>query len=307
MKKVSISVFTVFVFFIWVISFPLNLTGKDVLKAKVIEKQGEKKKKKFPVFLAIGAAAVVTVVVILLVKKKGTGEKGPDPLAFEWMEIPAGEFLMGDNSGIGRPDERPVHAVYLDAFKISKYEVTFDQYDYFCDQTGRSRPDNNFIKARGSNPATNMTWNDAAAYCQWLSSKLGKTIRLPTEAEWEKAARGTDQRMYPWGNETATCNFANYAQCNYNTISVGSYPSGVSPYGVHDMAGNVYEWCSDWYDPDYYSYSPRDNPQGPASGLGPVMRGGCVGHEAYNMRTTFRQYYGREWGSHNIGIRLVME
>jgi formylglycine-generating enzyme required for sulfatase activity len=242
-----------------------------------------KKKKKFPVLLVLGGAVVVAAVVLLLGKKESSTSPPDDEsnydtvtLGIQWIDIPAGEFLMGDNFNDQHSwiDEQPVHTVSLAAYKISKYEVTLDQYDRFCDDTGRNKPGDEGW-GRGDRPVINVTWEDANDFCSWLSGKTGKNIHLPTEAQWEKAARGTDQGKYPWGNTPPSCDLTNYNHCENRTMPVGSKPSGVSPYGVHDMAGNVWEWCSDWYDADYYSTSPRDNPPGPSSGTQRVHRGGC--------------------------------
>ncbi|MGV8119091.1 MAG: SUMF1/EgtB/PvdO family nonheme iron enzyme [Candidatus Xenobiia bacterium LiM19] len=197
--------------------------------------------------------------------------------------IPAGEFLMGSPAGTGRDDERPQHKVYLDAFYICKYQVTNGQFARFVEETGY-KPAGNWKEyakwGRETHPVVNVTWNDAAAYCNWAGGKL------PTEAQWERAARGTDGRIYPWGNEWDA------SRCNSNssgTIPVGSFPSGASPCGCMDMAGNVWEWCSDWYGEDYYGNSPSRNPGGPGSRNYRVLRGGswdCA--DAVGFRCAFR-------------------
>ncbi|TES92891.1 MAG: hypothetical protein E3J87_03715 [Candidatus Cloacimonadota bacterium] len=162
----------------------------------------------------------------------------------EWVQVPAGYFEMGDNFNEGAGHELPVHTVYLDTYYMSKYEVTFEQYDAFCDVTGRSKP-SDYDWGRGDRPVIWVSWNDTKAFCDWLSARTGENIHLPTEAQWEKAARGTDQRRFPWGDRSPDSSLANYGENNMKTMPVGSYPLGVSPYGIHDMAGNVHEWCSD--------------------------------------------------------------
>jgi formylglycine-generating enzyme required for sulfatase activity len=295
----------------------LNKAKKDYLSGnyeKVIEKPGRKikRKKKFPILLVAAGLAAVTVAVLLLTKKKDSTRNNAQEVynSIEWIDIPAGEFQMGDNFNEGASDERPVHTVYLDSYKIARYELTFDQYDKFCDDTGKNKPSDERW-GRGTRPVINVSWDDAKAFCDWLSKKTGRDIHLPTEAQWEKAARGTDQRRYPWGNSSPNCSTANYAGCCRQTKPVGSYSSGVSPYGVHDMAGNVYEWCSDWYSDTYYSSSPRNNPTGSAIPTVPgtrILRGGAWNSKALALRST-RRHYGHQFASRyrNYGFRLAQD
>jgi formylglycine-generating enzyme required for sulfatase activity len=205
--------------------------------------------------------------------------------------VPAGDFIMGSSDGAS--DEKPVHRVYLDAFYLDRFEVTISQYAKFLQTTGRKPPDRwndahpNFDWAR---PVIGVDWHDADAYCLWV----GK--RLPTEAEWEKAARGTDGRKYPWGSEEPTTSFANYdwesmrSWKGYGTLSpVGSYESGKSPYGLYDLGGNVWEWVADWYGPNTYHNKHDRNPNGPPAGLSKVTRGGSWADKAYSVRATNRR------------------
>jgi len=224
----------------------------------------------------------------------------------EWVQVPAGSFKMGDNFNEGFSDELPVHTVYLDTYYISKYEVTFEQYDEFCDATGRTKPSDEGW-GRGDRPVIHVNWNDAKAFCDWMSGETGENIHLPTEAQWEKAARGTDQRRYPWGNGSPDNSLANYANNLGKTLPVGSYPEGVSPYGIHDMAGNVWEWCSDWYDYDYYSSSPTNNPQGPSSRPYHVRRGGSWSNLAHVIRSALRDYYSPSSSDFSVGFRLCKD
>jgi formylglycine-generating enzyme required for sulfatase activity len=224
---------------------------------------------------------------------------------------------MGDNFNEGDDDERPVHPVYLDEYYISKYEITFEQFDKFCQQRNVPLPSDEGW-GRGSRPVVMVRWSSARSFCKWLSLKTGKDIHLPTEAQWEKAARGTDQRRYPWGNAQPTCSSANYC-CKDRTDPVGSHPSGVSPYGVHDMAGNVTEWCGDCYDSAYYEFSPYTNPQGPVPNIDfvgcaeRVVRGGSWD---CNSNSTIRSadrtacvadlYYSQP-SYNDVGFRIVLE
>ena len=184
----------------------------------------------------------------------------------EMVFVPAGEFIMGSPAGEGYDEEHPQRSVYLDAFYIGKYEVTNAEYKK-CVDAGTCEPpagresitrDSYYGNPEYDNyPVIYVSWDDANAYCEWM----GK--RLPTEAEWEKAARGTDGRKYPWGNEAPDRTKLNYDQNVGDTTEAGSYPDGASPYEAMDMAGNVWEWVADWYDADYYSKAPERNPQGP--------------------------------------------
>ena len=201
--------------------------------------------------------------------------------------VPAGEFMMG--SPTGDSDEQPAHKVYVDAFSMDVYEVTVGQYAAFLQAKGIDPPSDWKTMnqpAHQSRPVANIDWADAFAYCKWA----GK--RLPTEAEWEKAARGTDGRLYPWGNDPPTTLHANYGKKDWNNhealAPVGSFEAGKSPYGIYDMAGNVWEWVSDWYDEAYYKNSPSQNPTGPSTGGFKVIRGGSWNTSARNLRSADR-------------------
>ncbi len=188
--------------------------------------------------------------------------------------VPAGEFTMGSENG--DDDEKPVHQVYLDAFYMDIYEVTNAAYKTCVDAGICTPPQDTSSSTRSSYygnsefdnyPVIYVDWSQAKTYCEWRGA------RLPTEAQWEKAARGTDARTYPWG-EGISCSQANYSGCKGDTTEVGSYESGKSPYGLYDMAGNVWEWVNDWYDSGYYQTSRSSNPSGPVSGDYRVLRGG---------------------------------
>lgn len=194
--------------------------------------------------------------------------------------VPAGEFRMGSDGDSA--DERPQHIVALAEHWIDRFPVTNAQYARFVEETGyRAAGDWRSTSTPGKerHPVVNVTWEDARAYAKWC----GK--RLPTEAEWEKAARGTDARRYPWGEpwDGNKCNVS-----GRGTTPVGHYPAGASPYGCHDMAGNVWEWVADWYDAGYYARSPRDNPRGPESGSDRVVRGGSWRNDPDLARAAYR-------------------
>jgi formylglycine-generating enzyme required for sulfatase activity len=276
--------------------------------------------------------AIVTAVGALSLLAATNGTQPPVNDGYgDFVYVPAGSFKMGDNFGDGLPRERPVHTVDLDAFYIAKYETTNGQWRKFRDDPGyddvKYWPNGKVVPkdqvpywTQANNhgggtpdsddyPVLGVNWDSATAYCNWVSAKTGKKYRLPTEAEWEKAARGTDQRRYPWGNDIERSD-ANYVGTEaFDTgMKVGSFPKGVSPYGVYDMAGNVYEWCSDWYSRDYYSVSPKKNPKGPATGAYKVVRGGSFFLEAFDMRTYGRSAAWPSFQSHRmIGFRAARE
>lgn len=183
---------------------------------------------------------------------------------------------MGASGTQALEDERPVHRVVLDDFSMDLYEATTAQYGAFLAATGRAAPwlwETVRVAQHGDRPIVGVDWHDADAYCRW------KGKRLPTEAEWEKAARGADGRLYPWGNQVPTKDVANFAlgaRFSYSQVlmPVQSYESGKSPYGLYHMAGNVWEWVSDWYGVNYYEDGSHDNPTGPEQGQFKVLRGG---------------------------------
>ena len=218
--------------------------------------------------------------------------------------VPAGEFTMG--SVTGDADEQPVHRVYVEAFAMDRYQVSVGQYAKFLESTSQAAPPDWSIMNKAPHqkrPVVNVVWADAEAYCTWA----GK--RLPTEAEWEKAARGTDGRIYPWGNELPTGFRANSMKEKWSNhwvlMPVGMYEEGKSPYGIYDMAGNVWEWVSDWYDQDYYQSSPSENPTGPARGESKVIRGGSWGSGPKDLRTTDRDTHVPSARGMGTGFRCV--
>jgi formylglycine-generating enzyme required for sulfatase activity/serine/threonine protein kinase len=230
--------------------------------------------------------------------------------------IPPGTFTMGSND---YGDEKPPHDVYLDGCWLGKTEVTFDQYDRFCEETNREKPSDRGW-GRGKRPVINVSWDDANDYCEWLSRKTGLEFKLPSEAQWEKAARGSDGRQYPWGNHNPYYQgkwYANYVAHDSlekmgedgfeYTAPIGSYPHGASPYGLLDMAGNVWEWCADWYDSEYYKNSPPRNPEGPSKGSDRVVRGGGWDFGAVDVRCAGRDGDTPSDRGLSQGFRLCQE
>ena len=231
----------------------------------------------------------------------------------EMVRIPAGEFLMGSNEQDKQAveDENPQHRVYLEEYWIGKYPVTNAQYAAFVNATGHETPEH-WEKGRPpqgkeNHPVVQVSWHDAVAYCGWLSQVSGKPYRLPTEAEREKAARGTDGRVYPWGNQWDPKRCNSEASGQLGTTPVGAYPQGASPYGLLDVAGNVCEWCQDWYDADYYASSPQRDPQGPRSGSHRVIRGGSWCGSEWYVRAAHRNGADPDFRSDAVGFRCVSQ
>ena len=259
--------------------------------------------------------------------------------------IPAGEFVMGSDEidPDSYYDEYPEHVVYLSGYEIDLFAVTNIEFAEFLNAYGTNISPEGYEMldsdaayrhifldgsswyaegGYGDHPVIEVSWYGANTYCDYY----GK--RLPTEAEWEKTARGgcevggnpatcddpADERAYPWGDAEPTCDHANYIDdehgypytyCVGDTTSVGIYSRGMSPYGAYDMAGNVWEWVKDWYDYNYYDYTPYMDPQGPGSGTSRVLRGGSWCFGAYGLRVSYRSYLGPVFSVINIGFRFV--
>lgn len=239
--------------------------------------------------------------------------------------IPAGEFTMGTNDvganwHQGNPNESPQHAVVVPAFLVDLYEVTIERYAKFMEAAQHGAPplwDDEAVTSAGDRPVVGVDWADAEAYCRWA----GK--RLPTESEWEKAARGTDGRRYPWGEMQPFVDIANYNRGLWVSYPITLVPvtSGVagmsirhglkeggrSPYGLFHMAGNASEWVQDWYDREYYKGSPKENPKGPAQGEKKVIRGGSWGDSPRNIRVTARFSATPDFRDQSVGFRCAMD
>jgi formylglycine-generating enzyme required for sulfatase activity len=231
--------------------------------------------------------------------------------------IPAGPFTMGSNDGL--PNERPEHKVTLDAYYIDQYEVTAGRYQLFVESANRNLPptwDDEAAQTMSNLPAVGMSWTDAAAYCKWAGR------RLPTEAEWEKAARGTDGRRYPWGHMQPFVDIANYNRGVWVSDAITLVPvnsglegmsvrhglkqGGKSPYGLFHMAGNAAEWVADWYDREYYQKSPEKNPTGPSQGERRVLRGGSWADLPAALRVTARFSAESDFEDRTMGFRCAM-
>jgi formylglycine-generating enzyme required for sulfatase activity len=215
------------------------------------------------------------------------------------VEIPGGEFLMGSAAAEGEPAEHPQRKVSVSPYLIDKTEVTWDQYKKFSTATGTPLPETPLWGTPDDYPVTAVTWSEAAAFCGWVGG------RLPTEAEWEKAARGTDGRRYPWGNDwdPDRCNTQDGGP--HRPEAVGAFPGCLSPYGALDMAGSVWEFCQDWFDEKSYEAGPNRDPKGPTSGHHRVIRGGSWLNPSSWTRTSFRQGTDPSWRDVLHGFRCV--
>ncbi len=253
---------------------------------------------------------IVFIFIVGLLGLWSWGCTGRTPMTTEpenMVRIPAGPFAMGtviENERLwGDTDEEPVHEVFLSEYFIDRYEVTAQDFAAFLN----AHPDEaeRYIRIQNTatlehtggtyrprpglekHPANHVSWYGADAFCRWRGQ------RLPTEAEWEKAARGTDERIFPWGNQFPHNDFVTFrrkiSKYGFDAMKpVDTLPGGQSPYGVYHMAGNVWEWVADWYEDIYYENSPAKDPQGPETGISKVLRGGNWYYKAYYMRTTYR-------------------
>jgi sulfatase modifying factor 1 len=251
--------------------------------------------------------------------------------------VPAGAFVMGSEDGAA--DERPTHKVHVSAFDIGVSPVTNAEYTRFIRETGYAPPSIDdlplVVRAGGEarehvfrasaathlwkgghppsdrldHPVTLVRWEDAAAYCRWLTQVIGRTARMPTEAEWEKAARGGSAGLrYPWG-DTLDADRANYLSTPGRRTAQGTLPCRSYPangYGLFDMAGNVWEWVHDWYDAHYYAVSPEDNPSGPADGQLRILRGGgWLAADPAMLTCSHRHQVPPDTYSYGIGFRVA--
>lgn len=249
----------------------------------------------------------------------GTHDPTLEPLL---IHVPAGPFVMGSDArrdANARPSEAPQHTLHLPAFAIARTPITSEQYAAFVAAAGHPPPAHWHADAppsgKAAHPVVHVSWYDAVAYCRWLSELAGRPYRLPGEAEWEKAARGTDGRIYPWGDrwDPACCNTKESG--SGNTTPVGSYPHAASPYGVLDMAGNVYEWTASLWGEDIkepafgYPYDPSDGREDPAAGRGVmrVLRGGAFYYSAVYARAAHRVKSYPDYRVRTRGFRVCTD
>ena len=268
--------------------------------------------------MRLGYVVILMVLMIftscaILRKPNNNYTEKTNNIDIEMVEVKGGSFEMGcdEQRRECEEDDLPVHRVYLNDFYIGKYEVTFKQYDLFCESTEREKPDDNNWE-RNNRPVINVNWLDATAFCEWLSKVCGKNYRLPTEAEWEYAAKGgikSKSFLYAGSNdidEVAWSSVDSIQQTNHiedfsRTQEVGSkQPNELN---IFDMSGNVWEWCTDGYDKDFYQHSPLSNPKG--TGLTAVCRGGSWYNPARYSITTNRDYDSRDVKDNDLGFRVV--
>ena len=261
--------------------------------------------------VADGASAVESEVAA----EHGRHVNFQDPLVGEMLFVRAGEFVMGSDAPEAAPNEGPLFRVTLNHFYLSRHLITNASYDQFQPSHLRKR----MPGAGDRHPVVHVSSLEAIKFCQWLSARTRKKYRLPTEAEWEYAARGTDGRKYPWGNYEGRGDLANFADRNTNfawsdrdiddgypeTSPVGAFPFGASAFGMEDMAGNVWEWCLDYYEP--YRPAPKVNPRGPTTGNRRVYRGGSWKSRFNSLRTTVRGSNVPTFSCNDLGFRVVCE
>jgi len=232
------------------------------------------------------------------------------PIRMELVRVPAGSFWMGSHpkrDEYAQPNELPRHRVHLSDYYMAVHPVTGAQYAVFAQATQR---DFKLPQGREDHPAANVSWNDATAFCAWLSQLTGLNFGLPTEAEWEKAARGADGRLYPWGDAFEARRLNSFESDVHATAPVSEHsPDGDSPYGIADMCGNTWEWCADWYAEDEYRRRAKArvaDPQGPAQGAMRVLRGGAFDFNKAAARCAYRAANHPHERSYDYGFRVVL-
>ena len=225
------------------------------------------------------------------------------PATPEWIDVAGGSFWMG---GGPKANENPRHRVTVSAFRLARTPVTRAEYQLFLDATGHTPPEfwNQPAFAGSRLPAVGPSWDDAVLYCRWLGEQLGEAVRLPTEAEWERAAKAGREVLYPWGDDPPE-SLPEYARrWQDGPEPVDAYPSR-HPWGFLGLGENVHEWCSDWYDAGYYAVSPADDPQGPATGRRRASRGGAWRHAIKVSRCAARSSIPPAMRYSDYGFRLA--
>lgn len=249
---------------------------------------------------------LVTLVLTITVQAQTEGERLGKLLYPEMVLVEGGTFTMGDIEMEGEADEQPAHEVTLKSFSIAKTETTVLQWKTFCNATGRTFP-NDMANDVNEAPMAYVSWLDAVAYTDWLAEKTGKNYQLPTEAEWEYAARGgnkSEKHKYSGGRSLDAVGWYWENSASYERRKVGH--KRANELGIYDMSGNVREWCRDWYGSDYYATSPKDNPRGATSGSVRVLRGGSWGTPATLCWVASRSRYSPDTRANDSGFRVVL-
>ena len=291
------------------------IPGKPASGAKVPTKPGGKA----PLSGSTQRVALATPAVASALTSDEERARYPDfvsqTVQQQFVLIPSGTFTMGSTGSGAATNEQPTGKVTLSRYFMSRHPITNEQYELF-DPSHRSK---RLVKADKRHPVVYVSSLEAIKFCQWLSSRERKRYRLPTEAEWEYAARGSDGRSYPWGETVGRGDLANFADANTafawsdrsindgfaESSPVGSFPRGASPFGIEDLAGNVWEWCSDYY--DIYKGAERTNPQGPRAGSQRILRGGSWKSRFNSLRTSARSFNAPNFAANDVGFRVVCE
>jgi formylglycine-generating enzyme required for sulfatase activity len=261
------------------------------------------------------AQAVINLTPVLRIQERARFQNFVNHVGGEMFFVPSGAFMMGSNARDAAPHEQPVVHTTVTCFYIGRFPVTNAQYEKF-DPSHRSK---RAPWANENHPVVYVSSVEAGKFCDWLGARDGRKYRLPTEAEWEYAARGSDGRAYPWGDRLDSGGYANFADRRTSfpwsdpsiddgyaeSAPVGSYPRGAGPFCIEDMAGNVFEWCLDYF--DFYRGTARTNPRGPTSGQKRVYRGGSWKSRASSLRTSARSFNLPDYCSNDVGFRIVCE
>lgn len=264
---------------------------------------------------APATAAAINTSPVARVQERARFPNFTNGQGIDLMLVTSGVFMMGSDASDAAPHEQPPVQTTISCFYMARFPVTNAQFEKF-DPAHRIR---RAPWADDFHPVIYVSSKEAIAYCQWLSTKEARSYRLPTEAEWEYAARGTDNRVYPWGDRLDAGHYANFADKRTSfpwsdqniddgyaeTAPVGKYPRGASPFGIEDLAGNVYEWCLDFF--DFYRGQSRVNPRGPVSGTKRVYRGGSWKSRAASLRASARAFNVPEYSANDVGFRIVCE